>query len=197
MKTRPLRFVVARTVPTLNADAVFRADVEPTFVNATEGRLAFATKFGDDFLVGDRNAQFDALRVDRRFARVNVGFAVDAFANELENDAVVLEPIETALLELSGRAFDEGTHRFDAIDAFGLPVAPAEKVERARQRVASFAGAERFEEDFQRVVDEATARGVFAKPNPTRFQRTFETIFKNDFLREERRGRRGEEENER
>ena len=197
MKTRPLRFIVARAVPTLNADAILRADFKPTFVNATERRLVLATELRDDFLVDDRQAQFDPLRVDRRFARINVRFAVDAFANELENDAVVLEPIEAALLELSGRTFDEGTHRFDAVSAFGFAVAPTEKVERSRQGVASLAGPERFKKNFQRIVNETTARGVFAKPNPTRLQRTFETIFKNDFLREERRGRRGEEENER
>ena len=185
MKTRPLRFIVARAVPTLNADAVVRADFKSTFVNAAEGGLAFATEFGDDFLIGDRQAQFDALRVDRRFARINISLSVDAFANELENDAVVLEPIKAALLELSGRLFQKSTHRFDAVRALRFAVAPTEKVERTRQGVARFAGAERFEKNLQRIVDEAAARGVFAEPNPTRFQRAFETIFKNDFLREE------------
>lgn len=197
MKTRPLRFVVARPVPTLNADAVVRADFEPTFVNAAEGRLAVATELGDDFLVDDRQTQLDRLRVDRRFTRINVQLSVDAFANELENDAIVLEPIKTALLELSGRLFQEGTHRFDAVGSFRFAVAPTEEVERARQGVARFAGAERFEKDFERIVDETAARRVFAEPNPTRLQRAFETIFKNDFLREERGGRRGEKENER
>lgn len=197
MKTRPLRFVVAGAVPTLDADAVVRADFEPTFVNATEGRLAVATEFGDDFLVDDRQTQFDRLRVDRRFTRINVHFPVDAFANEFEDDAVVLEPVKAALLELRGRLFNKGTHRFDAISAFRFAVAPTEKVERTRQRVARFAGAERFEKDFERIVDETAARRVFAEPNPTRLQRTFETIFKNDFLREEGRRRRGEKENER
>jgi hypothetical protein len=57
MKTRPLRFIVAGAVPTLDADAVVRADFEPTFVNAAEGRFAVATEFGDDFLIDDRQTQ--------------------------------------------------------------------------------------------------------------------------------------------
>ena len=197
MKTRPLRFIVARAVPTLNADAVVRADVEAPFVNATEGGLAVATKFGDDFLIDDRQTEFDRLRVDRRFARKNECFSVDAFANEFEDDAVVLEPINAALLELGGRFFDESALRFDAVRAVDFAVAPAEEVERPRQRVARFAVAERFEQNFERIVDETATGGVFAEPNPARLQRAFETIFKNDFLREEGRGRRGEKENER
>ena len=101
------------------------------------------------------------------------------------------------MLELSGRLFQKGTHRFDAVGAFRFAVAPTKEVERSRQRVARFAGAERFEKDFERIVDEAAARRVFAEPNPTRLQRAFKTIFKNDFLREEGGSRRGEKENER
>ena len=183
-ETSPLFLTVPlRPVPALKRNLIVRLAVHSTFINFAERRVVLSAKFRDNLLARNRKTKASARRRDGRFAGEDVCSSVDILKNELENDSIVSNPVDSALLMLGLWLADERTFGFDSIRALKTVVLPVEEVQRANQGVSRFAAAKRFSEDFERVVDNAASACIFTHPEPTGLESSFKSIFKYDFLR--------------